>query len=182
MFKRNSYKYSFGDIDYYIDWHSHAQVEPIIPKSNNEVNKPYLHTAVKVETPWRVKASNDIVLLQIPVTYNNEERFTAAIGIVDPQYMHAVTVQLFWHVLNSETLVRAGTPLVQYVPINRNFLEKNSIDFIVDKATFVEKELEDAYTFANHSRFPRTDTPNNKIKIIKNLFNYFRKKYPKQKI
>jgi len=96
--------------------------------------------------------------------------------------MHAVTVQLFWHVTNSETLVRAGTPLAQYVPIHRNLLEKNSIDFIVDKATFVEKELEDAYTFANHSRFPRTDTPNNKIKIIKNLFNYFRKKYPKQKI
>lgn len=182
IFKRSSEQYTFGDTDYYIDWHSHAQVEPIIPKSNTQVNKPYLHTAVKVETPWRIKASSDIVLLQIPVTYNNEERFTAAIGIVDPEYMHAVTVQLFWHVTNSETLVRAGTPLAQYVPIHRNFLEKNSIDFIVDKATDVEKELEDAYAFANHSRFPRTDTANNKIKIIKNLFNYFRKKYPKQKI
>jgi hypothetical protein len=52
----------------------------------------------------------------------------------------------------------------------------------VDKAIDVEKELEDSYAFANHSRFPRTDTANNKIKILKNLFNYFRKKYPKQKI
>ncbi len=182
LFKRHSDKYTFSNADYYVSWHSPAQTEPLIPKEILNTDKKYLHSAVKVETPWRVKASDDILLLQLPVTYNNEARFSAAIGILDPKYMHAVSVQLFWHVLEGETLIKAGTPLVQYVPIQRSLLEKNSLEFIVDTATDVEKELEEAYAFANHSRFPRSDSAGNKVRIVKQLFDYFRKKYPKSKI
>lgn len=182
LFKRHSDKYTFSSTDYYISWHSPAQVEPIIPREEPNVNKEYCHSAVKVETPWRVKASDDILLLQIPVTYNNEARFSAAVGIVDPRYMHAVSVQLLWHVTEGETLVKAGTPLVQYVPISRELLTKGKLDFIVDSATDVEREIEDAYIFSNHSRFPRTDSVGNKMRVITELFNYFRKKYPKSKI
>lgn len=182
LFKRHSDKYTFSSTDYYISWHSPAQVEPIIPREELNVDKEYHHSAVKVETPWRVKASDDILLLQIPVTYNNEARFSAAVGIVDPRYMHAVSVQLLWHVTEGETLVKAGTPLVQYVPISRELLTKGKLDFIVDSATDVEREIEDAYIFSNHSRFPRTDSVGNKMRVITELFNYFRKKYPKSKI
>lgn len=182
MFKRHSDKYTFSGTDYYVSWHSPAQVEPIIPRENPHSDKQYHHSAVKVETPWRVKASDDIVLLQLPVTYNNEERFSAAIGIVDPRYMHSVSVQLLWHIVGSETLVKAGTPLVQYVPVSRELLNSKNVEFIVDSATEVEREIEDAYVFSNHSRFPKTDSVGNKIRIITDLFNYFRKKYPKSKI
>lgn len=182
MFKRHSDKYTFSGTDYYVSWHSPAQTEPVIPKECPYSDKQYLHSAVKVETPWRVKASDDIVLLQIPVTYNNEERFTAAIGVVDPKYMHAVSVQLLWHITEGETLIRAGTPLVQYIPVSRKLLEKGNVDFIVDSATDVEREIEDAYVYANHSRFPRSDSAKNKIKVITDLFNFFKKKYPKSKI
>lgn len=182
VFKRHSDKYTFGGTDYYISWHSPAQTEPIIPRECPHSNKQYHHSAVKVETPWRVKASDDIVLLQIPVTYNNEERFSAAIGIVDPRYMHAVSVQLLWHVINGETLVKAGTPLVQFVPVSRSLLENKNVEFIVDSATDIEREVEDAYVFSNHSRFPKTDNVGNKIRIITTLFEYFRKKYPNAKI
>jgi hypothetical protein len=182
VFKRHSDKYTFSNNEYYISWHSPAQTEPLIPTSIPNTDKPYLHSTVKVETPWRVKASDDIVLLQIPVTYNNEARFTAAVGIVDPRYMHAVSVQLFWHVLEGDTLVKAGTPLVQYIPIQRSLLSKGNLEFIVDNATEIELEIEDAYTYSNHSRFPRSDSVGNKMRIITDLFNYFRKKYPKSKI
>jgi hypothetical protein len=182
VFKRHSDKYTFSGSEYYISWHSPSQTEPLIPKEISNTDKPYLHSAVKVETPWRVKASDDIVLLQLPVTYNNEARFTAAIGVLDPKYMHSVSVQLFWHVLEGETLVKAGTPLVQYVPVQRSLFQKNSVDFIVDTATDVEKEIEEAYAFANHSRFPKTDSAGNKVRVITQLFEYFRKKYPKSKI
>lgn len=182
MFKRHSDKYTFSGTDYYISWHSPSQVEPIIPRECPHSDTDYHHSAVKVETPWRVKASDDIVLLQIPVTYTNEERFTAAIGIVDPRYMHAVSVQLLWHIVGGETLVKAGTPLVQYVPVSRELLNSKNVDFIVDTATDVEREIEDAYVFSNHSRFPKTDSVGNKIRIITDLFSYFRKKYPNSKI
>ena len=182
LFKRHSDKYTFSGSEYYISWHSPSQTEPLIPKEIPNTDKQYLHSAVKVETPWRVKASDDIVLLQLPVTYNNEARFTAAIGVLDPKYMHSVSVQLFWHVLEGETLIKAGTPLVQYVPVQRSLFQKNSVDFIVDTATDVEKEIEEAYAFANHSRFPKTDSAGNKVRVITQLFEYFRKKYPKSKI
>lgn len=182
MFKRHSDKYTFGGTDYYVSWHSPAQTEPLIPKEIPNTDRPTLHSAVKVETPWRIKASDDILLLQIPVSYDNEARFTAAIGIVDPKYMHSVSIQLFWHVLEGETLIRAGTPLVQYVPISRKLVEQGGVDFIVDVAGDIEKEMEEAYTFSNHSRFPRSDSVGNKIRIITHLFDYFRNKYPKSKI
>jgi len=182
LFKRHSDKYTFSGSEYYISWHSPSQTEPLIPKEIPNTDKHYLHSAVKVETPWRVKTSDDIVLLQLPVTYNNEARFTAAIGVLDPKYMHSVSVQLFWHVLEGETLIKAGTPLVQYVPVQRSLFQKNSVDFIVDTATDVEKEIEEAYAFANHSRFPKTDSAGNKVRVITQLFEYFRKKYPKSKI
>jgi len=182
LFKRHSGKYTFSGTDYYVSWHSPAQTEPIIPQEIPSTDRACLHAAVKVETPWRIKASDDIVLLQIPVSYNNEARFTAAIGIVDPRYMHSVSVQLLWHVLEGDTLVKAGTPLVQYVPISRSLLTKGSIDLIVDTATDVDLEVEDAYVYSNHSRFPKTDSVGNKIRIITDLFNSFRKKYPKSKI
>ena len=182
LFKRHSDKYTFSGSEYYISWHSPSQTEPLIPKEIPNTDKHYLHSAVKVETPWRVKTSDDIVLLQLPVTYNNEARFTAAIGVLDPKYMHSVSVQLFWHVLEGETLIKAGTPLVQYVPVQRSLFQKNSVDFIVDTATDVEREIEEAYAFANHSRFPKTDSAGNKVRVITQLFEYFRKKYPKSKI
>jgi hypothetical protein len=182
LFKRESQKYTFSGTDYYVSWHSPAQTEPLLPKEIPNSDRACLHSAVKVETPWRIKASEDIVFLQVPVSYNSESRFTAAIGIVDPRYMHAVSVQLFWHVLDGETLIKAGTPLVQYIPISRELLKKNSHEFICDSATDIEKEIEEAYTFANHNRFPRTDTVSNKIQIITKLFDYFRKKYPNSKI
>lgn len=182
LFKRHSDKYTFSNSEYYISWHSPAQTEPVIPRECPHSSKEYLHSAIKVETPWRVKTSDDILLLQLPVTYNNEERFSAAVGILDPRYMHAISVQLLWHITNGETLVKAGTPLVQYIPISRHLVEKGNIDFIVDTASTVEEEIEEAYAFANHSRFPRSDTVTNKVKIITQLFDFFRKKYPKSKI
>jgi hypothetical protein len=68
------------------------------------------------------------------------------------------------------------------VPVSRELLNSKNVEFIVDSANDVDREIEDAYVFSNHSRFPKTDTVGNKIRIITDLFNYFRNKYPKNKI
>jgi len=94
--------------------------------------------------------------------------------------MHAFPVQLFWHVLEGEELVKAGTPLAQYLPISRSLLEQHEV--IVDTAGEVEKKIEDAFIFSNHHRFPKSDNVVAKVKRIKDLFNNFRKKFPKSKI
>lgn len=178
--KPSTGNYNIKGWEYYINWHAPWQTEPLIPHDTDNTNKPYLNSAVKVETPWRVKASEDMLLLQMPVSYNNETRFTAAYGIVDPMYMHAIPIQLFWHVLEGKTLVKAGTPLAQFVPISRSMLHDHEI--IIDEAGDLEKDIEDAFTYANHHKFANTDNVVAKVKRIKQLFDRFRKKHPNAKI
>lgn len=182
LFTKKSDKYTIPGAEYYVNYHAEWQTEPIIPKEGPKTDKPYLHSAVKVETPWRVKASDDILLLQMPVAYNNENRFTAATGIVDPRYMHAIPVQLFWHILEGEELVKAGTPLVQYIPISRNLLEPKGHEITIDVGGDIEEEVEQAFIYANHNRFPKSDNVTNKTNVITALFEKLKKKYPKNKI
>ena len=178
--KPNSGNYTIQGYEYYINWHAPWQTEPLIPDDTKNTNKPYHNSAVKVETPWRVKASDDMLLLQMPVSYNNETRFTAAYGIIDPMYMHAIPVQLFWHVLEGETLVKAGTPLAQYIPISRSMLHEHEIT--VDTGGDIEREVEDAFVFANHHKFAKTDNVVAKVQRVMKLFKHFKNKYPKSKL
>jgi hypothetical protein len=94
--------------------------------------------------------------------------------------MHAIPVQLFWHVLEGETLVKAGTPLAQYIPISRSMLHEHEIT--VDTGGDIEREVEDAFVFANHHKFAKTDNVVAKVQRVMKLFKHFKKKYPKSKL
>jgi len=127
----------------YIASHTRSQVEPLIDDASTT-----LKTVIKVETPWRLDASNDLIFLQIPISYNREPRFTAATGFLDPKYIHAINVQLFWHVLEGETLVRAGTPLCQIIPIEKSTLSMSKFDVEIVNATQQDYERERSFNFA----------------------------------
>ncbi len=122
-----------------------------------------LATTIKIETPWRCRASDDIVLIQTHVHWNNEERFTSATGIFDPRYALQCNVQLFWHKLNDEVLIKGGTPLAQYIPIPRKVLDKNWYDIYIDGAGEKEWQLEHSFRFTSHS-IPRYDTLSDRLK------------------
>ena len=99
------------------------------------IGRPVLDTTVKLELPWRVQAHKDIVFLQIPIPYYEEDRFSAATGIVDPSYSYEVNMQMFWHkVEEGEYLIKAGTPLFQWIPIERSWLENNNFDVTIEDA------------------------------------------------
>jgi len=57
------------------------------------------------------------VLLQTHVHYGGESRFTAATGTLDPREAPNCNIQLFWHVMDGVEIIKAGTPLVQYIPM-----------------------------------------------------------------
>jgi len=127
----------------YISDHSPSQVIPLLDDPENT-----LKSAVKVQTPWRVESSDDVLLLQLPVTYNNEDRFYSATGFLDTRYGYNVNVQLFWRKLNEETLVRAGTPLCQLIPVSRKHLTMNTYDVIIEDATPEDIKKEKAFVYA----------------------------------
>jgi hypothetical protein len=76
---------------------------------------------LKFNTPWRVKAPDDIVFLEMPLLYADDRRFATAGGILDPKQTNQIH-PAFWWFVNDGTpqIIKAGTPLVQYIPIKRN--------------------------------------------------------------
>ncbi len=154
--------------DSYVSSHTRSQTEPLLEDPDNT-----LKTLVKLETPWRVEASDDIVLLFMPVTYNNEHRFQAAHAILDTRYGHVVNIQLFWKVMDGKTLVRAGTPLVQIIPVPRQSLSLSNYDVAIDKFREEDLEKEQAFNYAANCVFLNSDSLANRltrsISILKNF-------------
>lgn len=132
-----------------------------------------LKSIVKVQTPWRVESSDDILLLQLPVTYNNEDRFYSATGFLDTRYGYNVNVQLFWKKLDGETLVRAGTPLCQFIPVSRKHLSSSTYDVIVEDATDNDIKKEQAFVYAANCVIQSHDTLSSRLlRTTKILSNY----------
>ena len=89
--------------------------------------KDVLDWTIKLELPWRVQAHPDLVFIQMPIPYWDEDRFTPPTGIVDPAYSYEINLQLFWHKIEEgEYLIKAGTPLCQWVPVHRSFLSNRN--------------------------------------------------------
>lgn len=153
----------------YIANHDEDQTVPLLDDVNTTLN-----TVIKIETPWRIKSSDDVVFLQTPVHYMNESRFTVATGILDPRFAHVVHVQLFWKVLEGETLIKAGTPLAQYIPLSRKYLSPKNYDLIVDKATQIEYDLEESFQYANSANILKYDSIQNRLNRVVKVLNSYR--------
>jgi hypothetical protein len=101
-----------------------------------QLPKNTLKTIIKVETTWSVKIPEKWNLMYIPLQYHNETRFTSSIGILNQKHSSEIHAVLFWNVLNGRTLIKAGTPLCQLIPVP---VEK--INFEVCMSTEKEDKL-----------------------------------------
>jgi hypothetical protein len=160
----------------YISSHPPSQAVPVLDNPDKS-----LASIIKIDTPWRLECSDDILLLQLPVPYNNEPRFTVQPGLIDPEYTHNLNVQLVWNVLDGEEWVKSGTPLVHYIPIPRDFMNTSSFDVVVDSADEIDKKKESAFHYIQRATVPGSghDTLKfrlSKIKKVLNKYNTRRKK------
>ena len=121
--------------DRYVSAHIPEQTQGMRNLVSHNQNKDVLDYVIKMETPWRIQAHKDIVFIQIPVTYWEEDRFSIATGVVDPQYSYEVNMQIFWHKTEpGEYIIKAGTPLAQWIPVNRDFLTSKAFDVVIETA------------------------------------------------
>ena len=72
---------------------------------------------VKIDTGWRVIAPKGVKFLFLPIAYPDTFDFTSTIGILDSSTSTGVNFQMFWNATEPETLIRAGTPLGQLIPL-----------------------------------------------------------------
>lgn len=153
----------------YVVLHGRLQTEPLLDDPTETVK-----TVIKLETPWRIDASDDMVLLQLPVAYNNESRFTAAMGVLDPRFGHTVNIQLFWKVMQGETIIRAGTPLCQLVPVMRNSLNTSFYDVTIDDATEVDIKKEQEFNYASNCVLLEHDNLASRLTRIMKILNKYK--------
>jgi hypothetical protein len=130
----------------YIGSHSYDQLAKFMPFRDDT-----LQTLVKVNTGWRISSSEDIVFLQMPIPYPDHNAFTASHGIIDASQQLEINVQLFWHKLDGTTIVKAGTPLCQLIPIPRHL----AVDLIVETPTEEDKYVFKAWAYLAGKEFNR---------------------------
>jgi len=72
---------------------------------------------VKINTGWWVIAPKGLKFLMLPIAYPDTFDFTSTMGIMNPAISGALNFQMFWNTTESETLIRAGTPLGHLIPL-----------------------------------------------------------------
>ena len=126
--------------------------------------KDVLDWTIKLELPWRVQAHPDLVFIQMPIPYWDEDRFTPPVGVVDPSYSYEINLQLFWHKIEEgEYLIKAGTPLCQWVPVHRDYLKNRNIDFYCETANEHDMENNSIMEYQRHRSFMETETLKERI-------------------
>ena len=95
-----------------VSWHSQDELF----KFQENFPSNTLKTVVKIQTPWRILIPKGYNVLTIPVPYSDESRFTVLPGTFYAGVAVCI-VQMLWHVTNGKTVIKAGTPLAQYILI-----------------------------------------------------------------
>jgi hypothetical protein len=111
----------------------------------------------KISTGWHIVPHPDYVFLVTNPLYTGETRFTCSTGILDPYDDTQCNALLFWHVLKGRTIIKGGTPLIQYIPIPRSFVQP---ELVVRYAT--EKDEEN---FKRSQAIVKLATNRNHIKV-----------------
>ena len=159
----------FPGTESYVATHPPAQTRPLVDQTT-------LATVIKIETPWRVDASEDIVFLQMPVTYNDEHRFMSATGILDPIFSHTLNVPLFWKHLEGTTLVKAGTPLCQLIPIPRRNLNLAEYEVSIENADELDMQRERAYNYAANCVILEKDLLSSRLHRVSKILKKFKRR------
>lgn len=119
------------DLDHKWQWDYVSHHPEHLFSQYNKLNKNTLKTIIKVQSPWMAYIPKGYVLMSMPIPYPDNHIFTAAIGLLDGDYgPNFLNVQMFWHELNGETVIPAGTPLCQYI-----LLKKEKIDYKIREYT-----------------------------------------------
>ena len=138
--------------------------------SGKELTAPEV---LKVNTPWRVTCSDpNLIFLVVKAPFVKEDRFSAVMGYMDPKTAFEINVQLFWHVEKDKSeLIKAGTPLCMYIPMDRRYLTMPFESVDADKTDWdVENEMTFAYAHCNEASTSLGDRVSRTIKILKKYY------------
>ena len=94
-----------------IDTHG-DMITKFIPKRDGRINN-----IVKINTPYNIIAPPEMKFLFLPMPYPDHYDWESSSGVLEPALSSELNVQLYWNVEEGERFIKAGTPLMQIVPI-----------------------------------------------------------------
>jgi len=131
-----NWKIPSADISNQLDNKFVSFFDPETYGNHVELPSNTLRTIIKIDTGWLVSAPKEYNLIVTPLCYNEENRFTALLGIQDLTISHEINIPLQWHVLNDTTIIKSGTPLALL-----NLVPKNRFNYKITAPTVKDEEL-----------------------------------------
>jgi hypothetical protein len=110
-----------------------------------------LRSVVKIHTGWSCFVPKGYYLYEMGIPLQEENRFTTVPGYFSREIgVASMNVQLLWHVMDGETLIKAGTPIAQYVLVPKEQPEMLCRDIDVNK------DRHRLFNLYNDSKFVRS--------------------------
>jgi len=78
-----------------------------------------LRQVVKFQTGWSCKVPKGYFLMEMPVAYSDDDRFEVLPGMHHVGGYTELNPQTKWKVKSGKTLIKAGTPIAQYMLVKR---------------------------------------------------------------
>lgn len=131
-----------------------------------------LNYTVKLELPWRVMAHPDVLFIQMPIPYWDEKRFTPPTGLVDPSYSFEINLQLFWHdTAPGEHIIKAGTPLCQWMPVDRSFFysKEKDWDIVIEEMNEDDRRNNEQMDYNRYMHFMEMSSLKDRIENQKKI-------------
>lgn len=86
--------------------------------AKNLPTRPFsLDSIIKLNTPWHIITPPGVKFIMVPIAYPDSFEFENVIGILDTSISSEVNLQLRWNVTNGIHTIKAGTPMVQLIPL-----------------------------------------------------------------
>jgi hypothetical protein len=117
-----------------------------------------LKTIIKIHTGWRCVVPKGYYLMEMPVVYSDEKRFTTLPGFLGREMGPShLNVQMMWNVLQGKTLIKAGTPIAQYILVPKEEMKMEM------KTIGKPANIYDLFDLSNQHRFVKN---HNEIKEL----------------
>tara|TARA_Y100001934_G_C11772835_1_gene504541 strand:- start:78 stop:467 length:390 start_codon:yes stop_codon:yes gene_type:complete len=111
-------------------------------------------------------AHPDVLFIQMPIPYWDEKRFTPPTGLVDPSYSFEINLQLFWHdIAPGEHIIKAGTPLCQWMPVDRSFFyaKEKDWDIVIEEMNEDDVKNNEQMDYNRYMHFMETTSLKERI-------------------
>jgi len=147
-----------------------GKIQPIDQTSFSLISRPPWTSEFmfKISTGWNVIAPKGIKFIMLPIAYPDTFEFTSTIGILDPSINTEINFQMFWNGINTETIIKAGTPLGHLIP-----LTEKKYQMVQRKMNQQDREWA---LKKDHTYFSSTFWPHTMRKKVSEMYNKFWKR------